>query len=215
MKVILGGGGSAEDERPLNELLSWWIGAQGRLLYWPIAMRGLRSFESCHDWIASSLSTFGITDITMWTELAGHHESELDAFEGVYIGGGNTFSLLAELRETNFDRYLQDYVQGGSPVYGGSAGAAILGRDIRTVEHIDFNLVGLTDTAGLNMVNGHGIWPHYKPQHDRLIRAYIELYKFPVLAISERSGIVIEGNELHSAGFEPALHFDEQGRSEF
>ena len=214
MRILFGGGGSAADERPLHELLNQWIGRDGKLLYWPIALRGTRTFESCHEWITASLSPLGITNITMWTDLTGHHESELGAFDGLYIGGGNTFSLLAELRESRFDRYLQAYARGGKPVYGGSAGAVILGRDIRIVEHFDSNRVGLMDTTGLNLANGHVIWPHYEPGHDGLIYAFIEQYKSPVLAISERSGVVIEGNRVRSAGLEPALRFDEHRRVE-
>lgn len=214
MRVILAGGGGAQDERPLNVILSQWIGADGRLLYWPIALRGTRTFESCLEWISASLSPLGITNITMWTELAGHREGELDEFDGVYIGGGNTFSLLAELRENGFDRYLQAYALRGNPVYGGSAGAVILGRDIRIVEHMDTNHAGLNNTTGLDLANGHVIWPHYELQHAELIQSYSRQNKLPVLAISERSGIVIEGRELRGAGFETALRFDGHGRSE-
>jgi len=214
MRVILGGGGGAQDERPLNGILSKWIGADGRLLYWPIALRGIRSFESCLEWITASLSPLRITNISMWTELAEHKENELGTFDGVYIGGGNTFSLLAELRESGFDRYLQAYALRGKPVYGGSAGAVVLGRDIRIVEQVDSNEVGLQETTGLDLANGHVIWPHYEPQHAELIQSYSRQYKLPVLAISERSGIVIEGKELRGAGFETALRFDEHGRSE-
>lgn len=215
MRMILGGGGGTQDSFPLDELYAAWIGPRRRLLYWPIAMRGEQTFESCFEWVTSTLSPFGITDITMWTELAGHREEELDGFDGVYIGGGNTFSLLAEVRESGYDRYLKAYIGRGKPVYGGSAGAVLLGRDIRLVENFDPNRVGITNTTGLDLAGGHAIFPHYEPRHDEWIRAYIRRSKLPVLAIPERSGVVIERDEMRSAGFEPALRFDDHGTPEW
>ena len=214
MKIILAGGGGASDSRPLDEIYSGWMGTRGRLLYWPIALRGIRTFESCFEWINSTFAPLGITDISMWTALSGHREGELDAFDAVYIGGGNTFSLLAELRESGFDSYLKSYATHGKPVYGGSAGAAVLGRDIRTVNHMDRNEVGITETMGLDLAKGHAIWPHYRSQDDDSIHSYVRQYGQPVLAISERSGIVIEGDKLRGVGFAAAMRFDGHGKTE-
>jgi dipeptidase E len=213
MKIILAGGGGASDSLPLDEIFAEWIGSHGRLLYLPIALRGARIFASCLEWIVSTFKPLDITDITMWTNLSEHQENELDSFNGVYIGGGNTYSLLAELRESGFDGYLKTYAARGKPIYGGSAGAVVLGRDIRTVNHMDRNKVGITETMGLDLAQGHAVWPHYEPQNDDLIHAYIEQHKLPVLAISEQSGIVIENSELRSAGFEPAFRFDRRGKT--
>jgi dipeptidase E len=215
MKIILAGGGSAVDSRPLDEIFTQWMGPQGRLLYWPVALRGIQSFESCLEWITSTFLPLGITNISMWTELSGHQEKELDDFDGVYIGGGNTFSLLHELRESGFDSCLKTYARRGRPVYGGSAGAAVLGRDIQTVKHMDSNHVGITDTTGLDLAKGYAAWVHYEPQNDELIRSYVEKHNIPVLAISERSGIVIEDSELRTVGYEPAFRFDADGKSKF
>ncbi len=212
MKVILGGGGSAGDERPLYEVFAGWVGPRGRMLYWPVALRGVLSFDSCFAWITSVFEPLGVRDIHMWTELYGHRESELDGFDGVFIGGGNTYSLLAELRESGFDRFLKSYAERGKAVYGGSAGAALLGRDIHTIEHIDDNQAGITDLTGLDLAGGYAIWVHYTPADDERIGSFVERYKLPVLALSERSGVVIEDSGVRSAGFEPVWRFDEGGK---
>lgn len=214
VKIALAGGGGAIDSRPLDELFAAWIGTQGKLLYWPFALRGIRTFESCREWITATFAPLGIKDITMWTGLSDHQIHELDQFDAVYIGGGNTFSLLAELRESGFDQALREYALRGQPVYGGSAGAAILGRDIRTVDHIDHNKIGLVDLRGLDLANGHAIWVHYQSEDDQLIEAYVCQYRQPVLAISERSGIVIEKEAIRAVGFESAYRFDGQNKSE-
>jgi dipeptidase E len=214
MKVALGGGGGATDSRLLDKVFATWIGRQGRLLYWPVALRGIRPFSSCLEWITAAFAPLQVNGITMWTDLCEHQFNELDQFDAVYIGGGNTFALLAELRKSGFEQYLRECARQGKPVYGGSAGAAVLGRDIRTVNYLDRNEVGLVEMKGLDLAGGHAIWVHYQPQDDRLIEEYVSQCQQPVIALSECSGIVIEQDSLRAVGFEPAYRFDEQGKSD-
>ena len=61
-------------------------------------------------------------DIDMCTDLS--KIKSLDEYTGVFIGGGNTFKLLKEIRESKFDILLEKYLKNGGFVYGGSAGAA-------------------------------------------------------------------------------------------
>lgn len=214
LKIALAGGGGAGDSRLLDELFAAWIGPQGRLLYWPLAFRGIRPFQSCLEWIRATFGPLGITNITMWTDLSEHRAAELDDFDAVYIGGGNTFVLLKQLQESGFKLHIKAYAHSGHPIYGGSAGAVVLGRDIRTVTHLDRNDSGLSETRGLNIAEGYAIWVHYQPHDDNLIDAYFQKYRQPVLAISERSGIVIEKTRFHTVGFELAYRFDSQGKFE-
>jgi dipeptidase E len=214
MKVVLGGGGGTADSRLLDEVFATWIGSQGRLLYLPIALRGIRSFQFCLEWVTATFAPLRVNQITMWTDLSEHQVSELDQFDGVYIGGGNTFALLDELRKSGFEGSLRECVCRGKAVYGGSAGAAVLGRDIRTVNYLDCNEVGLVETQGLDLAESHAIWVHYQPQDDNLIDAYVGQYQQPVIALSERSGIVIDQDGLRTVGFEPAYRFDDQGKTQ-
>ena len=213
MKVALCGGGGAADSRLLDEVFAAWIGSQGRLLYLPCALRGIRPFHSCLEWITATFAPLKITQITMWTDLSERQASELDEFDAVYIGGGNTFALLAELQKSGFEHHLKEYAYRGKAIYGGSAGAAVLGRDIRTVNYLDRNEVGLVETRGLDLTAGHAVWVHYQPQDDKLIEAYVHQYQQPVIALSERSGIVIDEVEMRAVGFEPAYLFDGQKKT--
>jgi dipeptidase E len=214
MKIALAGGGGAEDSRFLDEVFASWIGSQGRLLYLPIALRGIRPFASCFEWIRSTFKPLNITRITMWTDLPEHRVDELEEFDAIYIGGGNTYSLMAELIDSGFSGRLKEYAEGGGIIYGGSAGAVVLGKDIRTVSHVDCNLIGLAEVNCLNLANDYAIWPHYHPGEDKLIEEFVRIHWQPVLAISERSGIVIESGRMRTAGFEPAYRFDHRGRLE-
>lgn len=213
-KIVLAGGGGAEDSRLLDELFASWIGPQGRILYLPIALRGSRPFESCLEWIKATFAPFAVHQIAMWTDMARHHASELEEFVAVYIGGGNTYSLLAELIHSGFDRHLQAYAHRGGIIYGGSAGAVVLGKDIRTISRVDRNETGLTEVDCLNMAENHAVYPHYGPRDDQFIEEFVEEYQQPVLAIPERSGVVIESGMMRSVGFERSYRFDHQGKFE-
>lgn len=213
-KIILAGGGGAEESRPLDELLAAWIGPGGRLLYLPIALRGIRTFDSCRDWITSTFAPLNIANITLWTELGEHEADDLQAFDAIYIGGGNTYSLMAELIASGFDRHLKDYARARGILYGGSAGAVVLGRDIRTIRRVDPNHVRLAEVNCLDLAAGYSISPHYAPGQDDFIEDFVRTHRLPVLAISERSGVVVEAGQLRSIGFEPSYRFDSRGKSE-
>ena len=211
-KVALGGGGGAKDSVLLDAVFAGWLGTHGRLLYWPIALRGYTAFDSCYAWLTSTFAPFQLTDITLWAELAGHHSYELDRFDGVYIGGGNTYALLAECLATGFDRHLVDYVMQGGMVYGGSAGAVLLGKTIQTVAHIDQNLISLQETACLNLAQDHAVWVHYTAQDDARITEFVTQSKERLLALSEQSGVTIVAEKVANVGFVPTFVFDQQGK---
>jgi dipeptidase E len=211
-KIALAGGGSEKDSRLIDEIFASWITPNQKILYLPLALRGIRPYAECLKWIKTTLSPLNITNIEMWTDLSKHQSNELFEFAAVYIGGGNTYSLLGQLLESGFHRHLMDYTSHGGIIYGGSAGAVILGKDIRTVNHIDHNKIGLMETSGLNLANNHAVWVHYQFQDDDLIYEFQNKYHHSILAISERAGIVINNDEINSVGFDPPYLFDEQGK---
>lgn len=214
-RLILAGGGDARDSQPLDELFAAWVGPRGRMLYLPVALRerGI-PYDQCLAWVQSIFRPLGVSGIEMWTDLDKHAAEDLGTFDAVYVGGGNTFSLLARLRHSGFDECLARFARRGGAIYGGSAGAIVLGRDIMTCAHLDRNDVGLADTRGLNIVAGHAVWCHYRPEDDAPILEYARQQGCPLLAISERAGVAVRGVQLESVGFEPAYRFDENGDRE-
>jgi dipeptidase E len=211
-KIALAGGGSAKDSRLIDEIFASWIEPNRKILYLPLALRGIRPYEECLKWIKATFLSLNIMNIEMWTNLSEHHGDELLGFAAIYIGGGNTYSLLAQFLETGFDRHLIEYASQGGVIYGGSAGAVLLGKDIRTVSHIDHNNISLNETNGLNLAKDFAVWVHYQPQDDELIVEYQSKYNQSVLAISERTGIILNDSGMYSVGFESAYRFDRQGK---
>jgi dipeptidase E len=211
-KIFLAGGGSAFDSLQMDQVFASCLNLGQKILYLPIALRGIRPFDQCLSWITSAFQPLGITEIEMWTDLAEHTPDELKRYQAVYIGGGNTYSLLDQINRFGFRQPLIDYVNTGGIIYGGSAGAAILGKDIRTVTHIDHNEGGLSDFGGLDLADGNSIWVHYRAEDDPLIAAYQAETGQSILAISERAGVLVNSSGLQSIGYDPAWHLDAQGK---
>jgi peptidase E len=87
-------------------------------------------------------------------------------------------------------------------VYGGSAGAIVLGKDISTAfigNQTDENKVQLTDFTGLNVSNGYSIKAHYEKEEDVVKKFSIE-NNTPVLNIPEEGGVFIDGNKMTLVG---------------
>jgi dipeptidase E len=215
-RVIVTGGGSEMDSLPLDRLFYSWLNLHSSILYLPIAMQDPQGiFESSWEWFTHAFAPFNLTNIHMWTTLADKTAQDLNTFDAVFIGGGNTYWLLHQLRATGLDAALIDFIQQGHPVSGGSAGAILLGRDIQTCAHMDPNTIGLTDMRGLDMMLGYAIWCHYTPDDDRRILAYIGTHNIQALALTERAGIYRDGGRLFAGGYDPVLQFSASGRAMF
>lgn len=213
MRIALAGGGSKEDAYHVDRRFAAWLAPAGALLYIPVALRWpVPEYAKAYGWITSVFQPLGIDRIDMWTRIDGHEPAELDAYAGVYIGGGNTYSLLHQLHRSGLAEGLVRYARSGRPISGGSAGAAVLGRDIATVAHLDANDVGLTSTVGLDLALGASAWVHYTPADDVRIARYVAQTGQRLLVMSERAGVVIEGGDAWSVGWEPALVVDAAGR---
>ena len=78
-----------------------------------------------------------------------------------FFGGGNTYKLLFELKLGGCIEKIKEYIKNDGVVFGGSAGAIIMGYDIKSSECEDENNVGLVNTKGLDILNGIAIFCHY------------------------------------------------------
>jgi dipeptidase E len=212
MTLAIAGGGGREDSVPIDRHFAGWIGGDGTLLYIPVALGWPDGrYAEAYDWVRGVFEPYGISRIEMWTSLDDHRPDALFGFSGVYLGGGNTYRLLNSLRRTGFDGALADYAVADRPIYGGSAGAVVLGRNIATVDHLDANDVGLTDTAGLNLLDGASVWVHYTDDQRPLVAAYRQSHAEDLLVMSERSGIARTPDGWWSVGYEPAFVVDDAG----
>ena len=205
MRIVLDGGGNEFDSVPVHRFFADLIGAQGRLLYLPIALGGNPTrFATAETWLRSVFKPSGLKRIEMWTDLEQHSLQELDSFDGLYIGGGNAFALLEKLRASGFVEGIKSFCQDGRPTFGGSAGAVMLGRSIATVRHLDANEHGIKNLTGLDLLQGFSVWVHYRREDPTRIQNYMSETRGKLIVLSERAGVLLENGELRSLGYDQA-----------
>ncbi len=199
MRLILSGGGNPEDVVPIDKLFLEQIDSQKTILYIPVAMEAhVYSYDECFEWIKSVYKPYGIEKIEMCTEL---NEIELGSqYTAVFIGGGNTFKLLKEIKESGFDLKLISYLENGGLVYGGSAGAIICGKSIESALFLDKNDIGLTDLSGLNLLDDNDVFCHYNDKSDE--NDFIKNYSRGLYILYEESGLFVNENTISSIGKE-------------
>ena len=128
-RIYLSGGGNEKQSFPLDKFFFSSLPENGRFLYIPIALRGHKLYPTAHLWMKSVLELHNRNDVQFETadDLSKYGFENLKVFNGIYIGGGNTWSLMKELKDSGFSNALIQYIQSGGKVYGGSAGAIIFG----------------------------------------------------------------------------------------
>jgi dipeptidase E len=133
----------------------------------------------------------------------------LKEFNGIYIGGGNTWSLIKELKDSGFSDILIQYLQAGGQVYGGSAGAIIMGKRIDT--HDDENKIALKDTSGFNLLNNFSIACHFKDEQNERFKMWATNNNLPIICLPEETGLIIENGVALCAGTKPCIIYFRDG----
>lgn len=194
MRLLLSGGGEPHQVKKLDVFFANSININKKVLYIPVAMDKI-PYEKCFEWFKSTYEKYGIKNIEMGIDL--NKIKNLEKYEAIFIGGGNTFKLLKEIRESKFDIKLKKYLENNGFVYGGSAGAIIFGKSIDTSSHSDKNKVGLKNLDGLNLMNEYKIWCHYNIAKDK---EYLKNIDGKMIFLYEESGIFFDGDNFKSIG---------------
>jgi len=182
-ELILSGGTGKGNENKLHALFLKIVKNEP-ILYIPIATKPSR-YDKCYEWITSAFKR----DVTMITALT---DIDLSKFNGIVIGGGNTFKLLKEIKENKWEDKLKNFK---GVIYGGSAGAIIFGKDISTCsfgELKDKNEVKLKDLRGLDLLDNFNLYCHFNVKRKEEVIAHIEETKVPIIALPNDSGIHVK-----------------------
>lgn len=203
MAIFLGGGGSRTESVELDREFARFVG-RGRLVYWPFAMADERTPDECEAWLRETFEPLGIGEIDTWASLDDRDLRQLQGASGLYIGGGNTFRLLRDLNLASARQTLSDLVS-SLPIYGGSAGATVLGDTIETICHLDRNDVEINDLTGMRLLGGASVWVHYEPTDSDRVEAFLGRDdRRSLIALPTDAGIVLNGSTATSLGFSPA-----------
>jgi dipeptidase E len=193
--IILGGGGNSEQSKKLDTAYVEKFGIT-RILYIPIALQLNRSgYEDCFIWISDWIKNISNKQIRIDMCLDLSKDIDLGKYDSVYIGGGNTYELLYQIKINKWDRKLTSFYNNGGIIYGGSAGAIILGKTIETVPSEYLEKIEEVGTNGLNFVD-YIIRCHYnKDINNEEVNLYLknlqEKFDTNLLLLKEDEGLVI------------------------
>lgn len=199
MKIFLSGGGNEKDSARLDREFASSLKAGGSLVYVPVAMDEGRHIK-CLEWFKSVFEPLWHGEIRMLSDL-GKRKGLADV-GGIYIGGGDTARLMDATLSTNFGSYLREAIAHGIPIYGGSAGAIVLGKTTETAPKTKQENIEL---AGLNMLHGYSVVCHHNStDYADTERLACELNQ-PLIVLSEQSGALLEDNVIISIGTKPVV----------
>ena len=212
MKIILNGGGSGHQVADARALLNRLIDHNKKILYIPFAWPD-PTYNGCLEFMTNELSDIDKQGIDMVKSSDELMNKNFTDYACIYIGGGNTYKLLNNLKVSGaFDKIKKYLFDENGIVYGGSAGAIIFGKDLDSCNTDDENEIGLVDNTGFDMLNGYSLLCHYTSrelERTELSKKYLlELSKVkPVYAIPEEDTIFVNDGKIEFIGSRPYYEF--------
>jgi len=170
-----------------------WLGLVGRLVFVPFALQDHAAYT------AKARERFAAEGVEV--EGLDENPAALDDAEAVFVGGGNTFRLLARLQQAGLVETLRDRVAAGMRYMGASAGTNLACPTIRTTN--DMPIVQPASFAALGLVafqvNPHYLDPDPASEHmgetrEARIREYHEENDTPVVGLREGGWIRVKGD---------------------
>lgn len=152
-------------------------------------------------------------------DLADH--TSLDGFDGVYVGGGNTFLLVKRLYESGWMERLRAAAWSGFPYMGASAGTNIACPTLCTTNDMPIVQPPSFDTLGLVpfQINPHYLDPDPRSTHqgetrEQRIAEYHEHNDRTVIGLREGSWLEVTSDAMTLHGPHTARLFRPDGVEE-
>lgn len=219
MKLFLCGGGDGNQTVEANKRFNEILDHTKPLLYIPLAMER-ENYPSCLEWIKNELRHVNVPAIEMVSSAREITLKNLNDYSAVFIGGGNTFKLLYELKDSGAFEKIKAFLEGNGIVFGGSAGAIIFGESLESCALDDENEVGLQDISGFDVLNGISLLCHYTNQTEEKDRESTEYLlalskRRKILALPEEDTLFLNGGTLEFIGTRPYYYFENGVRKQY
>ena len=201
---LCGGGFGTKVKKTFNK----YIGNQANILYIPIAMTSDKLCE-CEKWFTNEISDYN-ANFYIVKSFEKIDKINISKFSHIFIGGGNTYKLLSELKKTTFFNKIKHF---NGKLWGGSAGAIIFGKDINSCKNEDDNIVNLQNTDGANTINDYSLICHLNKESFERNKEYLKNYslKYKTIFLSEENIIYKKDENFKIIGDSPYIIF-EQGQ---
>ena len=214
MKVLLGSGGIRTEERRIlyRDLMTENFDGCKRVIFVPFASHNHVGYTTRMREFSEDLGY----------ELKGLHEFEdplsaIEAMDGIYVGGGNTWLLVKELHEQGLIEPIREAVlERGVPYAGVSAGANVACPSMQTTNDMAITMVSSFDTFGIVpfQINPHyhpgGIWyredeegavvQHFGETRERRISEFHQMNDAPVIGLYEGAFLRFRDNNYELIG---------------
>lgn len=217
MKILLGSGGIRTEERRnlFFHLMKENFEGCKKVIFIPYASRDYDEYTNSVKEMFSHLEF----------EIIGIHELdnplvELEKMEGIYVGGGNTFSLVQKLHEKEILEVIRRKVlENGIPYAGVSAGANVACPTMQTTNDMPIDLVPSFETFDIIpfQINPHyhpgGIWwkdnnelrEHFGETRKRRIEEFHNYNDTPVIGLYEGSFLICDDDGIELQGNKAAI----------
>jgi len=130
-------------------------------------------------------------------------QKELEKARGIFVGGGNTFLLVATLYKFELMSVLKNVIEKGTSYLGTSAGSNICGLTMQTTNDMPIIYPPSFDTLGVIPfnINPHYLDPDLNSKHkgetrETRIKEYHTLNAIPVLGLREGSWLDVKGDSI-------------------
>lgn len=207
------GGGDSHHFEDIDQFFIEQLEEDPTLLFIPLA-GDPETFKDGLKRIQKTFSTIHFDKIEMCLDLSELDWEFLKKFDAIYIDGGNTFTLMEEIRNTHFYELIHRFLHHGGVVNGDSAGAIILGSHLETAhfgETPDENETDVISYQGLNLLGNYAIHCHYNDSEQEEVAEFVKEYGFPVIALYENTAIAIKNTKIQVIGEAPACLFTKRG----
>lgn len=211
MRLLLGSGGLSTKER----LEAWqkecddFLGGIRRVVFLPYAGGDYAAYiKRCRE-----LALVSGRELINLPECASPQE-ELRQAEAIFVGGGNSFRLLAKLYELGLREIIQARVRAGVPYLGISAGTNMACPTMKTTNDMPITYPPSLDALGFLpfQINPHyfagaihyelpeGITRYGGETRDDRIREFHEMNSLPVVGLYEGAILRVEGRGAKLCG---------------
>lgn len=136
MKLFLNGGGDGPQAALAYQRFSEIIDHAKPLLYIPLAMEPER-YPGCLAWITEEFKELRLAGINMVSSMEELYRTDFANYCALFLGGGNTYRLLAGLKASGCFEKIADYIRHDGVVFGGSAVALSKQRAILALPEED------------------------------------------------------------------------------